>query len=88
VEQYQRIQGFKILGVFEDHTGGGSARIFYAVHPDGRALVQISSRNVTAHGDETDPRWPAKIFADQAEAHRVFINRVRQYLPDSASVSP
>jgi hypothetical protein len=82
VEQYDRIDGFKVLAVFEDHTGGGSARIFYAVHPDGRGLVLIGSRN-PAHADM--PRRP-RVFPDHADARRAFTLEVERYIPARSSV--
>jgi hypothetical protein len=85
-EQYDRIKGFKILAVFEDHTGGGTARIFYAVHPDGRGLVQISSRN-PAHGDATHPRWTPHIYADHEQARAYFILTIQRYVPQRSSVA-
>ena len=81
MEEYERIEGHKVLAVFEDHTGGGSARIFYAVHPDGRGLVMIGSRN---HPDM--PRWP-RYYADHADARRAFVLEVERYMPARSSVA-
>lgn len=86
MEKYERMQGFKILAVYEDHTGGGAARIFYAVHPDGRGLVQISSRKVAEHGSATDPRWHPSIFSNAQLARECFMNRIQQYTPTHPSV--
>ena len=74
-----RLQGgFKVLSVFEDHSGMGVARWIYALHKDGRTLVSNSNRNRPMGDDNL--HHPRIFLPDQHDLARdVFLAKCRQY---------
>lgn len=80
-----RIDGFKLLAVYEDWTDVGSARWCYLVHPDGRGMV-LCQRRYLPPAEATD-RFAPQVFPDHADARKLFIRKVQQYIPERSSVA-
>jgi hypothetical protein len=84
------INGYKVLALFSDLTGGGKADWILAGNeskpPGYQWMVACVHRPDWQLGE---PRWQwAKSFDTSTEARAAFMNRVRQYVPEHMSADP